>query len=66
MNYLMGLCIGTSSTKGIIADIEGKIISSSLSDYKINAPNPGWTEQDPGLWLEHSVKVIKDLLKKAK
>ena len=65
MNYLMGLCIGTSSTKGIIADIEGKIISSSLSDYKINAPNPGWTEQDPGLWLEHSVKVIKDLLKKS-
>ena len=65
MNYLLGLCVGTSGTKAIITDIEGKVIDSSVLEYKINSPLPGWTEQDPDVWLESSVNVIKDILDKS-
>ncbi|MCL4415279.1 MAG: FGGY family carbohydrate kinase [Actinobacteria bacterium] len=57
MNYLLGLCIGTSSTKALITDIEGKVIVSSIIEYKTDSPFPGWMEQDPELWFESSIKT---------
>ncbi|MBU4450061.1 MAG: xylulokinase, partial [Actinobacteria bacterium] len=62
MDYLLGLCIGTSSTKALITNIEGKIIASSFLEYQIDSPFPGWTEQNPNLWLESSIKVIRNIL----
>ena len=65
MNYLLGLCIGTSSAKALLTDIEGKVISNSEVKYGIDSPFQGWTEQNPEVWLYSSIKAIKDILKKS-
>ena len=60
--YLLGLDIGTSSIKASILNAEtGIAIASSLSpetEMEILAPHPGWAEQDPEIWWEHTQKAI--------
>jgi xylulokinase len=65
MNYLLGLCVGTSGIKALITDTSGKIIDTSTVEYGVISPRPGWTEQNPDLWLESSIEAIKDLVGKS-
>ena len=47
MDYLLGIDIGTSGTKGVLMDRESKIYARVGREYSINIPQPGWAEQDP-------------------
>jgi len=64
--YLLGLDIGSSSVKAALVEIaSGKSISQAQSpevEMKIEAPQPGWAEQDPELWWQHVVICIKKCL----
>ena len=61
MNYYIGIDLGTSSCKGILADRSGKVIKESGVSYPVLTPHEGWTEQDPGELLSAAKKIIKDL-----
>lgn len=50
MNYLLGLDIGTTSTRAIVVDEDGKLVASSTKDYPLITPKPGWAEQNPEDW----------------
>jgi xylulokinase len=69
MKYLLGLDIGSSSVKAAIVDADnGKTVASSHSpaeEMAMQAPQPGWAEQDPNLWWEHVVKSVAACLKKS-
>lgn len=56
MKYLLGVDIGSSSVKCALVDIEsGKALASAFSpssEMKIQAPQPGFAEQDPDLWWD--------------
>jgi xylulokinase len=65
MRFLLGLDVGTTSTRTIIIDENGKLIASSVSDYKLITPKPGWAEQIPDDWWIASIKTIKDVIKKS-
>ena len=44
---LVGLDVGTSGLKGIAVDPEdGAVVASTLHDYPMTRPEPGWAEQD--------------------
>jgi xylulokinase len=64
--YLLGLDIGSSSIKAALVEIAtGKPIALSQSpeaEMKIDAPRPGWAEQNPELWWEHTVNCISQCL----
>ncbi len=62
MSYLIGMDIGTSSTRAIIIDENGKLIASATSDYPMITPRPGWAEQNPEDWWNASIKVIKEVI----
>lgn len=47
---LVGLDIGTSGTKVILADETGKVLASAVKEYPLYAPKPGWAEQNPSDW----------------
>lgn len=47
MPVIIGLDIGTSSTKAIAFDEQGKVISSAYQGYSIQNPQPNYSEQDP-------------------
>jgi len=65
MRFLLGLDVGTTSTRTIIIDENGKLVASSTSDYKLITPKPGWAEQIPIDWWIASIKTIKDVIKKS-
>jgi xylulokinase len=59
---LLGIDIGTSSIKVSVVDPETKAILASASypetEADIIAPHPGWAEQSPDLWWEHTKQAI--------
>lgn len=56
MRYLVGLDIGTSGTKGVLFDADGRAICSHTEDYSLYQPQNGWAEQNPVDWW-HAVKA---------
>ncbi|MGA2477470.1 MAG: FGGY family carbohydrate kinase [Spirochaetia bacterium] len=63
--YLLGFDVGSSSIKAALLDAgTGKQAASATSPKKelsINAPRPGWAEQDPATWWENVVAAAAEL-----
>ena len=59
MGYLMGIDVATTGAKCLIADEEGTIVSSAVTEYPLHAPQPGWAEQDPDEWWRATVSSIR-------
>jgi xylulokinase len=57
--YLIGIDIGTSSTKTTIIDRDGTIITWVDEEYSIQSPHPGWAEQDPETWFAAVVNTLR-------
>jgi len=55
MDYLLGIDIATSGTKGVLMDREGKIYARAGREYSIDIPQPGWAEQNPKMWCEATI-----------
>jgi len=64
--YLIGTDIGTSSTKSVLVDLSGKVMASSLLEYEVLTPQALWAEQWPEVWVDATVKTIKDVLIQSK
>jgi len=58
--YLLGIDIGTSSTKALIVGEDGKNYGLGQVKYDIQTPKPSWSEQDPELWWKSVVIAIKE------
>ena len=66
MTYLLALDQGTSSSRAILFDHHGKIISLAQQEFKQIYPASGWVEHDP-LEIWHSqLHTAQQALKKAK
>lgn len=62
---LLGLDIGTTSSKAILFDTNGtEIVRENSPAYKNHSPQPGWVEQDPEeVWLAIA-STIRSLVQK--
>lgn len=65
MKYLLGTDIGTSGTKTILMNTEGKLISQDLEEYDVLTPKPLWAEQWPDVWYEATKESIRKTVEKA-
>lgn len=64
--YLMALDQGTTSSRAILFDKKGKIVSVAQKDFKQHFPKPGWVEHDPGeIWTSQSSVMIESLVNKS-
>ncbi len=63
--YLLGLDIGTSGTKALLLDQDGRILTTHTEEYPLSIPKPGWAEQDPEHWWQASLCCIGQVLKKS-
>ncbi len=59
----IGVDLGTSAVKLLLMDGKGKILNIVSREYPISFPQPGWSEQNPGDWLEQTVEGIRELTK---
>ncbi|MBC8389723.1 MAG: xylulokinase [Actinobacteria bacterium] len=66
MAHLISFDIGTSSTRCILINEDGKLIASAIKEYPLFTPKPGWAEQDPEDWWKATVFTIKEVLTKSK
>src|SRR4051812_10359864 len=66
MPHLLGIDIGTSGTKTLICDEDGKVLATAMAEHPISSPKPGWSEQNPEDWWQASCTATKAVLKKAK
>ncbi|MBQ1721015.1 MAG: xylulokinase, partial [Lachnospiraceae bacterium] len=57
-----GIDLGTSSVKLLLMDEKGDIKKIVTREYDCQFPHPGWSEQDPYVWYEESVKGLKELV----
>lgn len=58
---LIGLDIGTSGTKAMAIDEQGKVLQSSSRRYEVESPQPGWAEQDPEMWWMAAESCLHEL-----
>lgn len=59
---LLGIDIGTTGTKTLLIDEEGRVLASAVSEYPLHTPRPGWAEQDPADWWEATRLTIRRVL----
>ena len=58
---LIGIDVGTSSTKGVAIDETGAVLATAERAYPVSMPHPGWSEQDPETWWEATEAVLSEL-----
>jgi xylulokinase len=61
MTRLVGLDVGTSSTKGVAIDESGAVLAVAERGYPLSTPQPGWSEQDPEDWWRAAREVLEEL-----
>ncbi len=59
MDYLIAVDIGTSSTKVLTVTPGGRVLHRVEQDYPMLHPQPGWSEQDPGVLLPAILSAVR-------
>ncbi len=63
--YLIALDQGTTSSRAIIFDKKGQIVSLAQKEFKQYFPQSGWVEHDPlEIWTSQSSVMIESLVNK--
>lgn len=44
---LLGVDVGTTATKAILADVEGSVRAEASAPTCLSSPRPGWAEENP-------------------
>lgn len=60
---LLGIDVGTYSTKGVLVRPDGEILKSHVVEHTMDIPHPGWAEQDADeIWWHDVVAVCRAIL----
>ena len=63
--YILSLDQGTTSSRAIVFDKKGKIVSTAQREFKQYFPKQGWVEHDPEeIWTSQSSVMIEALVNK--
>ncbi|MGN1409778.1 MAG: xylulokinase [Eubacteriales bacterium] len=65
MKYTLGIDVGTSGTKTVLFDQNGRKIASHTVEYPMYQPKNGWAEQNPEDWWNAVVTTIAEVMKKS-
>ncbi len=62
MNYVIGVDIGTGSTKAVLTTLDGTVKAAARRDHTPSLPQPGWAEMDAERdWWGDVADVLKEL-----
>jgi xylulokinase len=62
MSTVIGLDIGTTSTIGILIGVPDRIFHIASRPVTLNAPHPGWAEEDPRRWWANACAIVRELI----
>jgi len=66
MDYLIGIDIGTQSTKALLTDRHGTIMAQHAQGYQPDTPKPLWAEQWPQVWFDAVLACIAACTREAR
>jgi len=61
-NLLLALDIGTGSCKGVVYDLNGRVVCEANASYEVQRPAPQWVEQQPEDWWTAVIEVCHKLV----
>lgn len=59
---VFGIDVGTSSTKAVLAALDGSILASATRAHDVQRPLPGHVEMDPQVWWDEFRGLSRELL----
>jgi xylulokinase len=63
VELLLGIDMGTGSTKGVLVDTSGSVIASETIAHSMNLPRPGWAEVDAeAMWWREVCEISAALI----
>ena len=62
MRCTLGVDVGTSSTKGVLVDVDGSILGTATRAHDVDRPHTGWVEMDGRVWWQEFVAITRELL----
>jgi glycerol kinase len=65
MTYLLALDQGTSSSRAIVFDAQGRIVAMAQREFRQIYPQPGWVEHDADEIWDTQLAVAREVLSKA-
>lgn len=65
MTYLLALDQGTSSSRAIVFDAQGRIVAMAQREFRQIYPQPGWVEHDGDEIWDTQLAVAREVLAKA-
>ena len=63
-DYVIGVDQGTSSTKALLIDREGRVAAEADRPIAVSHPQPGWVEQDPAAMVRNVIACVREVLEK--
>ena len=63
--HLLGIDIGTTSTKAVLCDLKGGVLAEASAPAVLHSPRPGWAEADPEEWWANVCRVAPRCLEAA-
>jgi glycerol kinase len=65
MTHILALDQGTSSSRSIVFDASGRIVSLAQREFRQMYPHPGWVEHDPAEVWDTQLATAREALAKA-
>ncbi|GAA4783974.1 FGGY-family carbohydrate kinase [Actinomycetospora chlora] len=63
MSLVLGIDIGTSSSKGVLVDGDGHVVARADVEHATSFPHPGWVEHDAeDVWWADVAALLRELL----
>jgi glycerol kinase len=66
MAFLLALDQGTTSSRSIVFDRDGRIVALAQREFAQHFPNPGWVEHDPRDLWQSQLQTMHEVLATAK
>ncbi len=63
---LVALDQGTTSSRAVVFDLQGHILSQYAEEFPQIYPQPGWVEHDPNMILETQLNALRTAVRRAK
>ncbi|MER7397847.1 FGGY-family carbohydrate kinase [Streptomyces sp. NPDC000151] len=61
LNAVIGVDIGTSSSKGVLVGPDGTLLRSAVREHAVDRPAPGHVEMDAAVWWQEFASLAREL-----
>ncbi len=65
MDYVIGVDIGTQSTKALLVSTDADMVAQASASYQVEQPRPLWAQQWPDVWLEAVYETVASSVRRS-